>query len=200
MKINGESIVGPNRVIVPIPRAGGKDIIFIVEGIPDMEPFHKLCPPPEPPRVILPGGKHKFDTEDRFYKVEMDNWAKLRTQWMAITSLRATPGLTWDTVDYSKPETWANYEKELKEAKFADNEIGRLIQAIMEANGLSEARVEEARQRFLMLESTPQNEQNSQAEEANSTPSGEPANGQVSSQQKSEEQKSGTTSLPGNNP
>jgi len=65
---------------------------------------------------------------------------------------------------------------------------------------LSEARVEEARQRFLMLESTPQNEQNSQAEEANSTPSGEPANGQVSSQQKSEEQKSGTTSLPGNNP
>ena len=199
MKIHGKKIQGPNRVIVPLPRPNNEDIIFIAEGIPDMEPFYKLCPQPEPPKVMLPGGKLKVDVEDKRFKQQFEAWAKQRSAWMAITSLRATPGLEWETVNYSDPTTWQNYEKELKASGLADNEIGRIIVATIEANGLSEERVEEARQRFLMLESTQENEPDSPTEEATTTQSGEPVNGSASSPQNSPASTSGITAPPGNN-
>src|SRR5215831_16391429 len=99
MKIHGKKLEGPNRIIVPLPRPNNQDIIFIAEGITDMEPFYKICPQPEPPKVMLPGGKTRFDPEDKRFKIEFERWVKMRTSWMAITSLRATPGLEWETVD-----------------------------------------------------------------------------------------------------
>lgn len=197
MKIKGKKLQGPNRIIVPLPRPNNEDIIFIAEGITDMDPFYKLCPQPDPPKVMLPGGKFKVDIEDKSFKIAFEQWAKKRSAWMAITSLRATPELEWETIDYANPDTWGNYEKELKESGLADNEVGRIIMATIEANGLSEDRVEEARQRFLMLESTQGSVQNSQTEEATPTQSGEPVNGSVSDPQNLKRSESGTTAPPG---
>jgi hypothetical protein len=63
--------------------------------------------------------------------------------------LAATPGLAWDKVKPGEAETWPLYEEELKEAGFSDVEIGRIRNAVHEANCLDEDKVEAARQSFL---------------------------------------------------
>ena len=68
---------------------------------------------------------------------------------MILKSLEATEGLEWETVKMDDPETWLNYEKELKDSGLSPIEVGRIVGICMSANGLDERKMEAARDAFL---------------------------------------------------
>jgi len=82
--------------------------------------------------------------------------------------------LEWERVKFDDPNTWTEWQKELQEAGFVDGEVGRILTAIMEVNGLNESLVEEARQSFLTTQANRGSEQSSPVGDPATTPSGTP--------------------------
>lgn len=151
MKIKGKTIEGPNREIIAIPRGNGKeDIILVVDAILDMAPFEKLCPSPKAPLRKIDGVDVPNVKDANFLKA-IDRYAERRMAWMIITSLQATEGLEWDTVDSADQSTWLNFRSELQGAGFSNVEVNRVIEGVIGVNALSEAKIEAARERFLLL-------------------------------------------------
>lgn len=155
MKIGGREIRGPMEEIIIIPRGSGlngdnNDIILIARAVLNIEDFEKLCPTPKPPTMIKRGVGLIEDIENETYQRTILDYSKLRTAWMIIESLRSIDGsdIEWDTVKKDDPNTWLNYERDLRNAGFSDFEKGRILAGVMTANGLNEERVKEARERF----------------------------------------------------
>ena len=148
MKIHGKTYDEPRVETVVIPRNGG-DIIFKAKAILDYEPFEALCPGPMAPMVMRKGGEQFRDVEDAKFKTKVNEWAHNRTNWMIIESLKATDGLEWETVDPKNPTTWDNYIVELTKANFSNAEINRIVECVIDANGLNQKRIDEATERFL---------------------------------------------------
>jgi len=148
MKYKGKKVEGRNLEIIPITRPG-ENLIFIAEAVEDFEEFDKLCPEPKPPVKLVKGGQKVSDPNNPEYKKALDEYATNRINYIVLKSLLATKDLEWETVDFSKPETWSNFKKELKEANLTDIEQGRIIRGVMKANALDEAMIEQARQDFL---------------------------------------------------
>lgn len=174
MKLHGVKIEGPNVEEIIIPRGDGQ-IVLLATAVLDHQEFEDLCPRPKPKVVIMKGGKRVEKTEEPGYRKSIEQWAKQHIAWLVLRSLEATEGLEWDTVDMDKPLTWLNYEKELSDSGFTDAEQARIIQGVMAANGLSETKVEEARQRFLALKAAESEASSSPEDEQPITQSGEPA-------------------------
>lgn len=147
MKINGIEFKGPNVEIIPIMR-NGEAVILKAQAVLDYEEFDKLCQRPQPPSVMLPGGKSSIDLNDKQYVAALLQWQEQRAAWLYLKSLSATEGLEWETIDITKPETWENFDNELRLA-FTDAERMRIINGIMNAQGFDSDKVEEARKRFL---------------------------------------------------
>ena len=175
LKIKGQVIEGPNIETVFIPR-GDTQIVFHAKAILDYSDFEAMCPAPNPPNKMVPGGATIPDLEHPKYKEAMDAYGTRRFAWMILKSLEATEGLEWETVDMSDPETWANYEQEFKSSGFSDIEANRILKGIMAANCLDEDKVEQARQRFLVLEQEAALVASSPQVEPASIESGESAN------------------------
>jgi len=154
MKIKGKKIEGANIEIIAIPRGSGDDIILKARAILDMAPFEKMCPPPRPPMRKI-DGVDVPNLRDKDYQQQVNKYAEKRMAWMTITSLEATEDLEWEKVDAGDPSTWLYLRLELKEAGFSDIEVNRIIAGVVSANALSEAKVEEARERFLLLQQAP---------------------------------------------
>ena len=150
MRIQGKKIEGANEVIIVIPRGSNSDIIFKARAILDSSPFEEICPPPEPPRKMLPGGKEVKNLKDPSYLKAIDKYSTKRLTWIVRTSLEATEDLEWEKVDLSDPTTWNNFEEEMKESGFSNVEVNRIVQACIEVNALSEEKIQEARDRFLL--------------------------------------------------
>lgn len=148
MKINGMKLEGPNIVTLVLPREYG-DIVIRAQAVLDYKKFEALCPRPTPPMKIARGTGKVPDFDDRFYIGEISTYGAKKTAFMFLESLKATPGLEWETVSMTEPSTWANYEEELSSAGFSDVERQRILQAVIDANCLNETRLEEARERFL---------------------------------------------------
>jgi hypothetical protein len=161
MKLNGQKVSGPNEVVVVIPRPEVKvskegeeptyvsgDHIFRCKAVLDYDVFDKLCPRPEAPVVLYPGGRKAANPEDKGFKERLAHYGVLRFAWMVITSLSATPNLEWDKVLADKPDSWPKYEEELKESGFSQIEVGRITNGVLEANCLDETKLDEARKRF----------------------------------------------------
>lgn len=148
MKLHGETFTGPNEAIVVIPR-NGKDILFKARAVLDYARFEALCPRPEPKKVKLASGEMKVLWDDTNYAAAFDRWGTLKTSYIIIESLKATPGLEWEGIQDDNPETWNDYKKELDAAFFTDREIQKIVGAVWEANGIDESKLEEARKRFL---------------------------------------------------
>jgi hypothetical protein len=68
------------------------------------------------------------------------------------------------------------FRKELNDSGFSDNEVNRIINGALSAQGLNEYKIEAARDRFLQQQQARQNALSFLKEEKNSTQSGEPAN------------------------
>jgi len=152
MKIKGQTPQGRNVEIVVIPRPE-ENIVFFCEAIPNYEEFDKICPQPQPPERLYPGGVRKKNPDDPKFKEAMDEWGTKRTQWTILASLKGSPDLEWDTVDMEKPDTWKNYEKELRECGFTEIEMYRIIQGVLRANCLDEEMLKEAKKNFLQGQS-----------------------------------------------
>lgn len=148
MKIQGRELNGPLVETIVIPRGDDAPIIFKAKAVLDFDEFDKMVPEPKAPWVRTPSGKRQ-DFSSKTYLDAMRQRIKQQTNYMFIKSLEATEGLVWETIDLTKPETWLNFENELKEAGFSNSERNRIVDGCMAANCLSEKRVEEARQRFI---------------------------------------------------
>jgi len=149
MKIAGVELAAPDNVIIPIIR-GGTEIIFQAACVVDFSEFENVLKAPEPKIRTKPGdtvGKPIVDSAE--FKTAINEYSSSKVAWMVCKSLLATKDLEWETVDFSNPETWINYEAELKGISLNEYQISKLVTGVMEANGLSESRVAEAKARFL---------------------------------------------------
>ena len=173
MKIHGKKLDRPTEEVVVIPRPDG-DLIFKAKAVLDYNDFDKICPLPQPPEVIRPGGIKARDPEDAGYKKQFDEWAANKTRWMILKSLSATPGLEWETVDMADPKTWENYQKEMQDSGLSIGELSRILAIVNDACGLNQDKIDEATKRFLAGQAQVQGTVNSQGSAPNSTPSGEP--------------------------
>jgi hypothetical protein len=148
MKIKGKTIEQPAEEVIVFPRKSG-NLVFKAKPVKNYEDFEKICPTPVPESILKPGGVQSQDVENPKYKKELDDWAACKTHWMILKSLSATPDLEWDTVDMSKPETYANYVKELEECGLTAIEVSKLFEIIQVACGLNQDKIDEATAAFL---------------------------------------------------
>jgi hypothetical protein len=148
MKIFGETPKA-NLVIIPIPRGNDTAVIFKAQAVLDNDDFDKLCPMPIAPTITRPGKPATQDVTDKVYLKAVNEYSSNKLAWMVIKSLEATEGLEWDTIELNDPDTWSNYEQELREGGFSEAEIMHIINGVIEANGLSDDKIDEARNSFL---------------------------------------------------
>jgi len=184
MKMSGRKIQGPNEEILVLPRPDG-DLVFKAKAVLDFTVFDGLVPQPKPPKVRRRGmSEPSDDPTDKNFQLEVQNWSSKRMDFMILESLRTgTPELEWETVDFNNPDTWKNYERELKEAGFTPSEINLLNATCISANSLSQSKLDEARERFLASRAEPTSNGSSPLAELRITQSGEHARGWESSRQ-----------------
>lgn len=153
MRIAGKEINKLNVEVVVVPRPDG-DIVFKCQAVLDYSKFDELCPEPKPPVIYGEKGKSgsRPDYDDKGWHKKFSEWLDKRECWMCYQSLKATDNLEWSQVMENVPETWQLVRDEFKNAKFTQVEIRRIFNAVASANGLDEARIEEARESFLRSE------------------------------------------------
>lgn len=148
MKVNGKSVQPPEPSVVVIPR-GGEEYVFMAKAVTDYAECDRVCPEPKPPGRVLPGGTQVTDTSSPEYQKARREWLINRSHWLILKSLSATEGLEWAKVDMEKPETWKEYISELEAAGFSGLEVTALVDAVHDANGLNQRKIDEATKRFL---------------------------------------------------
>jgi hypothetical protein len=148
MKINGVQVTACEELLV-LPRGGpGKDIPIRAKAVSIDEEFNKLVPLPTPPMLQSRDGNSP-DYSDKNYKNALSARHDQRYAYMVILSI-ADNEIEWDTVDLEKPGTWLKWEGELMAGGISQVEINRISNAVMIANSLSEAKIKEAREAFLL--------------------------------------------------
>jgi len=157
MKIQGREIKGRNIEVVVFRRPVLEDgscgnIAFKAEAIPDYKEFDKMCPQPEPPEILRPGGVRTSNLKDKRFLAALDIWASKKTAYVVLKSLQATEGLEWENVDMKNPETWSLYRKELTDSDFTDNEVAKIIEIVGIANSMDDGMLDAAREDFLAEE------------------------------------------------
>lgn len=179
MKIKGVDLGKPYIETIVIPRGVGC-IAFQAQAVLDYTDFFALCPVPEAPKAVrrdkTTGAMIDYrDVEDVKYKAAIMAWSVKKVSWMVIKSLEATPELEWDTIRLGEPDTWTNYEKELKDANFSASEIDRIIDGVTTACGLNEAKIKEATASFLAGRAEQDSVKSTLSSEQVTTQSGVPA-------------------------
>lgn len=157
MKMNGEPLVGPAPEIIPFSRTvevGGarveRDIIFQVGPILDTEEFDAICPSPTPPMTRKPGdtvGHPDYDHPQ--YRADLLIHQTRYLDWLVIKGLSYTKWLTWDKVVMSDPDTWAEYDTELKDSGFTKAERQHIRTKALQYNSIDYDKMAEATKRFL---------------------------------------------------
>jgi len=168
---------------VVFPRQGQPDIILTLQSVLDYSAFEALCPRPNPPERLFPGGDRQLLYDHPDYNKKILEWTTKRYQWMTLKSLEATTELEWETVDILDPETWKNYSAELKQT-FTVVEINKLTETVIDVCGLNASKIEEATKSFLASRQEVHVLPLSQKEELKNMPSGEPAKDSELDQQK----------------
>lgn len=148
MKYNGQTFDAPSEAVVVLIK-NGKDIPFKARAILDYSRFDALCPRPKPKKIMKAGGKEELLFNDPSYLAALNHWGTVKTAYTIVESLKATPGLEFETVKEDDPTSWSNWRQEFEKAFFTDPEITRIVSAVWEANGIDEDKLEEARKRFL---------------------------------------------------
>jgi len=173
MKLNGKTLFGPRIEVIVFPRQDG-NLVFKAQSVLDYDPFEKICPQPQPPVRMLPGGIKSFNTESPEYEEKLEEWATKKWDWMMLKSLEATEKLEWDTVNMEDPSTYGHYRDEMKAAGLSPAEISRIQALVVDSCGLNQIKIDEATKAFLAGQGQEQEDKSSPSSEVNSTPSGEP--------------------------
>jgi hypothetical protein len=148
MKMFGKKNLKPDVEIAVVPRREG-NLVFKAQPVTEFDDFDKLCPMPQAPIIQKRGGEESRNVEDVAYKASLDAWATMRTDWMIVKSLQATEGLEWETVNLAECSTWTNYKTELMASGLTPIEINTVIQAVVDACGLNQKKIDEATKSFL---------------------------------------------------
>jgi len=148
VKIAGRTFSLPKPQVIVIPREDG-DIIFYAATVIDRDEFDKICPAPKPPLIVRRDKTQYTDVTDPKYLDKIGNLSRKRFAWLIIKSLSATPDLTWEKVNINDPDTWLNYEEELKDSGFNTAEINAIVSGVMDANSMNEDKFKAAKDRFI---------------------------------------------------
>lgn len=150
MKLGSEVIAIKATVPVAICR-GDVKIVMECGAVTNehYEEFEELVPQPEPPKMLVAGKGEQIDFENKAYLDALADYRQKRFAFMTVRSLLYTPGLSFDTVDIKKPDTYMNLDQELADAGFMPVEIVRIRDAVYEAQGISQEKVDAALESFL---------------------------------------------------
>ena len=177
MKIAGQELAGElaelNEEILVLSRKKGQ-IVLTARAIADMEDFTSRVNEPKPRRVFRKGKGWDDDTDHPDYQVELNRYAGLKMAWIVLKALEPSQ-IEWDTVNMEQPSTWANWEKDLKKNGFTQHECNLILGLVLGANQLSEAKLEKARELFVLGQEEELADSSSQNTEPQTTPSGEHA-------------------------
>lgn len=155
MRIEGNQLGEPHVELIVIPMKD-QNVVFKATAVLDFSDFDRLVPEPKMPTKHVRGKGEVPNEDSQSYKKLKEDYAKKRIAFMVLKSLQATPGLTWDTVDMENPDTWQNYEEELKKAGLGEYARAFVLKGVIQANHLDEERLTEARESFLAEKSQPQ--------------------------------------------
>lgn len=150
MQIDGKKIdATPNSELIVIPRRGRDPIVLTAQAVLDYEEFENLCPKPKVSYVTKKGGVKEPDINDKGYLEQTRDYAKKQTYYMFVKSLLlGTPTLEFNLIKLEEPDSWLLFEKEFRVSGFSPGEVNYILNKIMEANTLNEAKVDAARESF----------------------------------------------------
>lgn len=150
MKVNGKPINGPrvHTLVLPYGDDDKDYIVFKFRALTAKDNFEDVMPRPKPPKVQKPGAEPFNDYEDAGYKAKVEIWGTAKVNWEFLRSISVTDGLEWETVNMNDSATWGNWRNDI-ENNFGMVDFGRIFGGFLEANSLSEEKLEEARARFL---------------------------------------------------
>jgi hypothetical protein len=171
MRIGGVEVTKCEEVLV-LPRMNG-DLVFKAVAVCSMDKFNDLCPKPEPPMRLKKGGVREPHLSDDYIKT-VESWSQKRYAFICINSLIPSD-ITWDEVDYDKPNTWVKWMEELEAAGLADVELQRVQSLVLDANALNEAKLKAARESFLLGQGQEDETSSGLQTTPESSPSGKPA-------------------------
>ncbi len=148
MKVGGVLIDGPKKVTLVLPRKNG-DLVFQFIAVSDDSEFDKLYPAPEAPRTFITAKQQTIsDYDDADYIRRSLEHRKARNAWVFLQSISPS-NIEWDTVNRTDPNTFDNWDTDLRKSGLSINEINRIWAAYLEANIVSDEMLQEARMRFL---------------------------------------------------
>lgn len=148
MKLKGRR-PGKAEAFVVFERPTG-NVVFKLSAVLNRSDFNKIYPPPVPPKRRMRGEAETFNTNDPRYIEALAVRNKAETCWLIMETLKDTEELEWEKVKADEPGTWHLWQEELAESGLSDGEINHLCNEIAAVNSLSEARLEKARQSFLL--------------------------------------------------
>ena len=86
--------------------------------------------------------------KDATYRQVLASWSQQRLGYMVLKSLEPSQ-IEWDTVKEDDPQTWKNWSADLRNGGLSDMECHRVMNLVLEANCLDEAKLKKAREVFL---------------------------------------------------
>jgi hypothetical protein len=172
MRIGGVLVAGPTQEVLVLPR--GEQVLVIRAQAINLDEFDALCPEPKPPGKLTKDGWIP-DLDNENYRQIIASHNEKRIAYLVVKSLEPSD-IEWEKVQIGNPRTWVEYVNDFKNAGLTTIEINRIVQCVMQANSLDEAKLEQARKVFLLGQAQVQKESSGQNIAPESTPSGEPVN------------------------
>lgn len=148
MKIGGVEVTSCEEFLV-LPRPNGVDIPFQAHAVAINDEFDKMVPEPVAPMLQMKGGSRP-DLKDRDYRMAVMRRDDARFAFMCIKSLEPS-NIEWERVKLDEPNTWVLWGDDLRDdgKGLSEVEVNRVINLVMVANALDEAKIAEARKAFL---------------------------------------------------
>lgn len=152
MKIGNETIAIKTTVPVVAVARGDARLVLECGAVTKehWEHFDKVVPEPVMPNMLVKGKGEQPDPTSPHYLEAMDDYRTKRYHYTIIASLLYTKDLSFEVVDINKPDTWEKITDELAEAGILPPELTRIVTAVYEAQGISQDKVDEALEHFLM--------------------------------------------------
>lgn len=148
LKIGGQVVSGANTGLIVIPRESG-DIAFKFIAVLDDSDYARINPEPKPPReYVTKEAKTIEKVNDPTYKAKLEKWRGDKWDWMFLKSVEPSK-IEWETVNIDDPATWSLWKQELRDAGFSVGEINQIENTFFETNIVTDAKLKEARNRFL---------------------------------------------------
>lgn len=151
MRINGQTVSGPNTDVLVFPRppvdGENMDIVLKFQAVEDLNDMEEVLQIPQPPTKLVRNEQIK-NYGDEAYIAQMHTYSMRRLAYIVLATLKPS-NIEWDSVDMKDPTTWMNYVNDFKKAGFSQVEINKVGAKSMEVNALDDNKLEAARQLFL---------------------------------------------------